>query len=120
VRCTISWNDRDEQAGDDLRVGERRAPVAGEQLVGAQRTVSARAANCHPGTGRQRAASDLGGRVGVCEAAADGAAVAHAYVPDVRGRIGQQRAVLADELVLEQRAVPGQGRQGEPAIRYRR
>ena len=109
--------DRDQHVGDDLGLGQGGGPVAGEQLDGRHRAValsiSGGTADHDPGPGGQRAAADLGGRVGVGQAAGDRAAVADPDVPDVPDRLGEQRAVLADQVVLEQDPVPGQGGQPE-------
>ena len=43
------------------------------------------------------------------QAAGDRAAVADPDVADVPDRLGEQRAVLADQVVLEQDPVAGQG-----------
>jgi len=56
---------------------------------------------------------DLGRRIGVGEASPDRPPITDPDVADVADGFGQQRAVLADDGVLQQRAVPGERPQSE-------
>ena len=58
----------------------------------------------------------FGGRIGVGEAAADGAAIARLAMADMAQRLGQERAVLGDFRRKFEVALAGHGADAHPAI----
>jgi len=96
---------------DELVVVQAGLQRAGEQVRGRDLAPAIRTRDARDRTGRGGYDGEFGGRVGVRQAAAEGAAGADGRVADPAGGLGQQRVpVLRGE-----RAVPGQGADPQPA-----
>ena len=96
---------------DELVVVQAGLQRAGEQVRGRDLAPAARARDERDRTGRGGHDGEFGGRVGVRQAAAEGAAGADGRVADPAGGLGQQRVLV----LRGERAVPGQGADPQPA-----
>ena len=85
---------------DDLVVGQRRGKCAGEEAAGGNDALAFRAENADLGVAGHRDAGHLGRRIGMREAAADGAAVADLVVRDMLDRGAEQRVRALQPLVV--------------------
>ena len=81
-----------DDGGEQLVVGDRRRPEAGEELGGGDGPDAAGRADLELGVERQRHGGVLGGRVGVGQRPADGAPVADLEVADQRASPGRAAA----------------------------
>ncbi len=83
-----------------------------EEILGCDAALAGLRGDDDGGTQRHNAGRQLSRRIGQCEAAADGAAVADGGMGDERGGLGQKRGVSGNERVT---AEIGMARQGADA-----
>ena len=102
--------------GEHLGRGEGRGQLGQEELAGRERPLARRPAGGEAGVQAQRHRGQLGRRVGVAQAAADGPAVADLEMPDPRERIGQERHVPGGERAPLHGALSGHRPDGEAAV----
>ena len=91
---------------EDFVGGDRGLQQIDEEVLGADRAPAARTDDLDLRVERENRRRVVGRRIGVHEAAADRALVAHLHVADVRRRLGQQRALAraaADDSIVVMR-----------------
>ena len=90
-----------EHFGYDLVGLKRRLHQVGKKLVRGNLALAPLAPHDHASAGRDQHRTVVRRRIGMGQAAADSAAIAHLHVADESGRLGQHRAVARDQRVVQ-------------------
>jgi hypothetical protein len=102
---------------DDLALAQRRLQQAGEEVARRHTPLPPARDEHHRGVQRHDAGRQLGGGIGIGQAAADRAAVADRRMGDQRRGLGQQRRMPGDQRIAAELRMPGQRPDAQRAAR---
>ena len=103
---------------DELPLLDCRLERGAKEVPCAKTAGAANASQLHLPIQCRHGCRQLGGRIGVRKASAEGAAVSNRHVADLRGRLGDQRTCLRDERVALHAAVADERSDRQPRVRF--
>jgi hypothetical protein len=112
------WDAGNANTDDELPVLDGGLERGAKEVPRAKTAGAANASQLYFAVQRRHSCRQLGGRIGVREAPAEGAAVSNRHVADLRGRLGKQRASPRDERVALYAAVADERSDRQPRVRF--